>query len=144
MHHFISPSLNVSGWLSRLHSKVLSLQAKDFLLASSIQDGWAPSDRGGGGCCWEMSGGDVAGSSDVTVSAIAEKHKRTHQCLYQMTKLWWTAKNCKHFKGDSQSSALLSVLGVMDFAFPSILLEDAALFIVSSSAVQFLPLSCQE
>lgn len=50
--------------LSHLHSNVLSLQAKDFRLASSIQDGSA-------GCrWWEASDADEAGDgSDVTVGA---------------------------------------------------------------------------
>ncbi len=56
--------------MSQFNSIVLSLQAKDFLLASSIQDG----------CCWETSAGDDdeddedAGGSGVTVCATTEEH----------------------------------------------------------------------
>ncbi len=78
--------------MSQFNSIVLSLQAKDFLLASSIQDG----------CCWETSAGDDdedAGGSGVTVCATTEEH-------INFKKL----KHVQTLQTESQSSALPSVL----------------------------------
>lgn len=67
---FVHPRMS-SLWmlfLSHLHSNVLSLQAKDFRFASSIQEGSASSDRG---CRWWQTS-DAGDGSVVTVGAIVQ------------------------------------------------------------------------